>query len=418
MPIAHRFIRMDQHTAITLLCDCLNIDTCETKAARLKQLSTSDWVETLQQSNKHGVTPLLYQRLQTAGLSPDIPADILLRLRKIYLTSTARNMRLYHELSKLLAVLQKNAIPIIVLKGAYLAEIVYGNIALRPMSDVDLLVKKQDLARSQQKLLQAGFSPRNSRLVLDLHWCIENSLTDFIDMEKIWENAQPAVVAGVEVLVLSPEDLIVHLCLHLAFHHLFRVAGLRSLCDIRETIKYYSPQIEWQQIRSRAREWGVSNVVCLPLLLARDMIGARIPDDVMEDFKPERLDLQLKTWAMEQIFHEPDDISSISPYFCQLWKPGSFREKLISFRKLLFPSPEFVSQRYPAPFGSIRNYLYYLIRLKDHVIPYIRVLWRILSRDKEMASLIKRQNRDIAMRKRLLSRSEKSELKLQVNSKQ
>ena len=136
----------------------------------------------------------------------------------------ARNMNLYHELSHVLTVLRHDDIPVIVLKGAHLAEIVYENIALRPMCDVDLLVKKEDLTRVQRKLLETGYSPFTNRLLLDIHWHLENSMTDLpVDMDMIWERAQPAFIAGVKVLVLSPEDLLLHLCLHLGFHHFFQL---------------------------------------------------------------------------------------------------------------------------------------------------------------------------------------------------
>ncbi len=145
-----------------LLCYCLSMETETIKTDRLEQLSTSEWERLLQQADRHGVTPLLYHRLKTLGSDANIPVSILQRLRKTYLTSAARNVHLYHELSNVLAVLQKADIPVIVLKGAHLAEIVYGNIALRPMSDTDLLIKRQDLARSQQKLLETGYLPRNN----------------------------------------------------------------------------------------------------------------------------------------------------------------------------------------------------------------------------------------------------------------
>ncbi len=221
-------------------------------------------------------------------------------------------------------------------------------------------------------------------------------------MEKIWERAQLATIAGIKVLVLSPEDLLLHLCLHLAFHHLFQFAGLRTLCDVRETVNHYSPQLDWKQVWHRTSEWGVCNAVYLTLLLARDVIDAQIPHDVMENLKPDGFDQQLREWALEQIFQETNDTLSLSPYFWQLWGPSPLREKLASLRKLLFPPPEFVSQKYPVSFGSLRNYLYYFVRLKDQFMPYIRALWQILVRDKEMRLLVNRQNRNIVMREQLL----------------
>jgi len=111
----------------------------------------------------------------------------------------------------------------------------------------------------------------------------------------------------------------------------------------------------------------------------------------------------VKEWALEQIFRVKADTLSLSPYFWQLWRPGSFREKATSLLKLIFPSPEFISQKYPTPYGSSKNYLYYLVRLKDHFYRYGHAMWRILIRDKEMAILAKQHIRDLAMREWLSS---------------
>lgn len=396
---------MEQRIEEELLLSCLGRAMDEGMADRLKHLSTSEWENVIRLSARHGVTPLLYYRLKAAGLSANLPDAIQQRLRVIYLQSAARNIRLYHELSKVLTVLKDNGIPVIVLKGAYLDEVVYGNTGLRTMDDVDILFRKEDLGRAQQLLMDAGYLSGNSGLLLDVHWGIDLSIADLdIDMERLWKSSRPAAIAGVEVLALSPEDFLLHLCLHLCFHHLFEFAGLRALCDIRETIMHYHSQIPWEQVRRNAKEWGASNSVYLTLLLARDMICAQVPDDVLEDLKPEKVDLQVKEWAIEQIFRQTSDAPSLSPYFWQLWKPGPFREKAASFRKLLFPSPEFVSQKYPSPFGSIRTYFYYTVRFKDHFVRYARATWRIVIRDKKMLLLVKQQNRNIDMREWMSSK--------------
>jgi hypothetical protein len=361
-----------------LLLDCLNANGDREGQSGLEKLKAEDWNLIAQCSVRHSVSPLLYFRLKQSGLN--VPATTLEKLHGLYLSSVASNLHLYHELSKRLQVLRDASIPVVVLKGAHLAEIVYGHIGLRPMSDVDLLLKKEDLARGQKRLMDAGHSPFSNQIRLDLQWNIESSVDYLkIDMKKVWERARPEVIAGVEVLVLCPEDLILHICLHLSFQHLFQT-----------------------QVCSYASEWGVRNSVYLTLLLARDIMGANVPDDVMENLKPDEFDHGVKAWAVKQIFSAAA-APAISPFFFQLWKPSSFYEKISLLRKLLLPAPEIISQDYPAPFGSIRNYLYYAVRLKDHFRRYARVTRRILKGDEHMILLVKRQNRNIAMREWLAS---------------
>jgi hypothetical protein len=96
---------------------------------RLETLSNSDWDVLIEESGRYGVASLLYHRLRTFHSDIPIPANVMARLRHIYLQSAGRGMHLYHELGKVLGLLRDENIPVIVLKGVHLAELVYGNIA-------------------------------------------------------------------------------------------------------------------------------------------------------------------------------------------------------------------------------------------------------------------------------------------------
>jgi len=135
---------MDHKARDEILLQFLRFGASQRESPRFEQLSTSDWEDLVQQSIRQGVTPLIYHRVKKLGPGLSVPSNVLKRLRESYLQSSARNLRLYHQLGKLLLILQREDIPVILLKGAHLAEIVYGNIAVRPMADIDLLVRQED----------------------------------------------------------------------------------------------------------------------------------------------------------------------------------------------------------------------------------------------------------------------------------
>ena len=310
---------MDQHRTNELLLYCLRMDSDETKGARLEELSTSDWEAIIQESVRHGVTPLLYHRLRTFHRGTPILTNVVQRLRQSYLQSASRNMRLYHKLGKVLEILRHGNIPVIVLKGAHLAELVYGNIALRPMGDVDLLVHKADLLRVEATLLGINATPldyyrligkdnhhfgyvlQDCGLHVEVHWNFLPSMYPFnIDIDGQWERSRPAIIAGVEVSILCPEDLVLYLCLH-ASNHLFEI-GLKPLCDIFETIQHYGTEIDWKQVKLRCQQWGIEKCVYLTLKLARDFLGTALPDDLLKAIQPTDFDERFMTLAKEQIF--------------------------------------------------------------------------------------------------------------------
>ncbi len=387
-----------------LLLQCLTAEPDDGSVSMLVHFTASDWGLIVEQSVKHVVTPLLYQKVKRFGPSFRVPPDVLERLRGIYLINTARNMRLYHELSNVLKMFNDEGIPVIVLKGVHIAEIVYENIGLRSMTDMDLLFRKKDLAIAQRKLMEAGYYPHNNRLPLDIHWSIEHNIVPPlpIDEEGLWQRAQPASIAGVEVLVLSREDLLLHLCLHLSFHHLFGFAGVRTLYDIRETIRHYKTTMDWDELKGRAREWRAGNAIYLALLLAKELVSAEVPDSILATLKSDYTDSH-KQWAIQQMFNGAADGGLLSPFFCFLWRPVSLRKKAAYFLKFMFPPPEYVSARHDTPYQSSGNYLSYLTRVKEHFGRYARATWKLLTRDEEFVGLVHQQNQNTAMREWLSS---------------
>ncbi len=238
-----------------LLLYFLRLDTEEPKPNLLESLSDSDWEALIAKSSRHSLTPLFYQRLKAFPPDAPIPDRVRRRLRRLYLQNASRNMNLYQGLGKVLEVMGKNHIPVMALKGAHLAELVYGNIALRPMCDLDLLVKEKDLLKVDEILLGLGYRPvgddrqvteRNrhfayrlpgKELYVEIHWTLIRADYPFdIDLEGQWERARPAVIGNGAIWVQAPEDLLLHLCLHTFKDHLFE-NGLRFLCDLSETIR-------------------------------------------------------------------------------------------------------------------------------------------------------------------------------------
>ncbi|HZK17623.1 MAG TPA: nucleotidyltransferase family protein, partial [Anaerolineaceae bacterium] len=76
-----------------------------------------------------------------------------------YLSTAAKNMVALHDAERLFSTLQKEGIPVAGLKGIYLLEQVYGNIGARSMNDIDILVKKNDLAGCLKVMQELGYKP-------------------------------------------------------------------------------------------------------------------------------------------------------------------------------------------------------------------------------------------------------------------
>ncbi len=71
---------------------------------------------------------------------------------------SALNILLTHELQKLLALFADNDVRAVPYKGPALALQLYGNVALRQFSDLDILVHPRDVLRARDLLLAEGYA--------------------------------------------------------------------------------------------------------------------------------------------------------------------------------------------------------------------------------------------------------------------
>jgi len=340
-----------------------------------------DWNAVLNTAAPNGLEPLLFRRLKENGTRPWVPPDAWNRLRLAYFESARMNMHLYRELRPVLRRLRDSGIPVIVLKGAFLAEAVYGDIALRPMCDVDLMVPKAELLKAQAVLLDMGGVQKDPTgnevfwrahrhppptylrdLCIELHWTIADPTGPVrVDPAGLWNRAQRATIAGVELLALSPEDLLVHLCVHFGGEH--HLNGLRSFCDITETVRLRGGAMDWQQVVDSTREWHAARYVGLTLHLARRLAGAGVPDDVLERLVPGGIDEHVLELAWRFVLAD----TGYAP-----WSPVSglvgartFSDKTRLLWQRVFLSRDEMARVYPGSRESRFLCRYYALRVRD-----------------------------------------------------
>jgi hypothetical protein len=201
------------------------------------KLFTGDDPARLTELQSHGLTPLLYWQLRQQGCQGSIPPQLLGWLKHDYAQALQKVLRLEQESFRVIQSLVAQGVEVILLKGADLRQRLYGDAAVRPAADLDLLVPPEHLPRAEACLAALGFSrcayycePRPGyyrqfghaleyqaspdRLAVDLHWQIV-AVSDFYRLP--FHLLGPRAVAwdyqGLPVLLLAPEHLLLHLCL-------------------------------------------------------------------------------------------------------------------------------------------------------------------------------------------------------------
>ena len=176
--------------------------------------------------------------------------------------------------------------------------------------------------------------------------------------------------------MLAPEDMLLHLCLHACKHGL--TGSLRPFCDIAATIQRYGSTLDWEQLQARAVHWRVAPYVYLPLHLARDLVGAAVPEACLTALKPEHFEARLLSWATAELLEDPA-MAALFPALLRLWQGPRVSDRLAIVRQIL--SPATVAASYGMAPTSKRRYGYYPARFKDLLRRYGPTLWRLCRRD-------------------------------------
>ena len=179
---------------------------------------------------------------------------------------------------------------LLVLKGAAIAEELYGGFAHRPMFDIDfLLVETHRFAEAAEMARGMGlvetdasdhalaFKENASGAVIELHISLTSCPGLFtLDPAELWMRRKLLAPSGLSRL--SDEDAILHCALHTAFQHGF-AANAYHYADFVRAVQKWRP-LE-ASLESRAREWGA-----LKALGAMAAASFRRPEEDLDPASP------------------------------------------------------------------------------------------------------------------------------------
>jgi hypothetical protein len=280
----------------SLLCAASSADPRESDLVRVRTVLERpiEWESVLRLAEQHGTSSLLYQNL--SHVADAIPSAVLTSLRQRYERNVHKSLFLTRELIRILDCLDAIGVEVIPYKGVVLSEVYYGDMAMRQSGDMDLFVRKRDVARTKSAVRDLGFTPRvpipedaeadyiasgyectfdspAGKNLLELQWALQPRFyaVDF-EMDGLFERAVNVALAGRSVRTPSPEDLLLVLSVHAAKHVWGRLIWL---CDIAQILK--RENVNWEWVQSQAQELGIERILHITLLLANRLLATAIP---------------------------------------------------------------------------------------------------------------------------------------------
>lgn len=239
---------------------------------------------------QHGVRPNLLKAL--SRLSWDqAPARMRQALERFQHGHMLRALAISNELIGLAAGLSGAGIDFAAFKGPLLAMQLYGDVALREYSDIDIVVPPAEVDRAERVLADRGY--RNTQgdqafrraflrhqrqyafvheevdAAVDLHWDFSAEGLPFpLRAAEIWSGLQPVVVGGVEIPSLAGEDLVLLLAGH-GTKEAWRTLGW--VCDYATLVERL-PDLDWPRIHARARRNGSACSILLAAAMAQELL--------------------------------------------------------------------------------------------------------------------------------------------------
>jgi hypothetical protein len=226
-----------------------------------------DWTVIPALAEKHGMAPLLRRNLNQAEVK--LPSSVQRDLIALSLRHKLINHVRSSALSNLVCSFQQANIPYRILKGAALAYILYPEPGLRPMKDMDILVRDGDLEQVCDLLQQAGYKqngqtavstdrhhlPEFHKLVdgftltieIHNHLLLETSAHPWGRMEDLRSSPmQFSLPDGVQAVTLGSAELLFHLCRHAFYdNHALEPLCMIWVADIINLAEKFVEELDW-----------------------------------------------------------------------------------------------------------------------------------------------------------------------------
>ena len=271
-----------------------------------------------------------------------------------------RDMRLQlAEDQRVVSSLAKSGVPVLVLKGALLAQAVYPTPESRFRTDLDLLVDAKNVAaiegqlreldydrpegaQSAMPLRQSQWTRRSGERIfsVDLHWDLRNhpALQARFSFSELIESSQPLPALADQALGIGPAHALLNASMHF----------FNDYADERPLQWLLDKDLLWRAMSKAKREYcvelacekGLAGLLAESLRLTRDWFQSPVSDKQIETLRS----AGRGQWCTGLV--RANEKRHSAYWFALRSEPG-LRRKIRRVRMGLFPPASYVRQHYP-----------------------------------------------------------------------
>ena len=324
-----------------------------------------DLDELAKQAIRHGVHGMLFHRLSASSWTGSTALTDALRpaAHRSVSVTTQRDA----ATGRLLADLNRQAIPFMVFKGTPLAYLVYPAPHLRPRADVDLLVDASHVVALRRWLISRGytcqplvtplargvylasqFGARKDMLhgpahVLDVHWQVNNryALAAKLPVRSLYDGGCCFTGLGPSLLAPSPPHALLIACLHWAGEANRKLIWLYDIHLLASRLEAAASR----QLLRLARQTGLLAVLRHLLRECRRCLATPLPQPLTDDL--ERSPASDRDGPAGIVLRHPG--SALHAHLADFMAIRDTRERIRMLSAVLFPPSSYLDLRGIAP---------------------------------------------------------------------
>ncbi len=229
------------------------------------------WHDLIESAEKQGVAPLLFKHLTGAGNRINIPAAHKRTLQSLYLRNRRSNSIRNRVVSGIADHCDQLGIDLLLVKGIALCSCAYSDPGIRPMRDIDLLVRKSDLTATRELLQHLGWQTEEGHdipddyyhlppmvktvdglpITIELHHNLlpPDQGSPLWPLEKSFHRALEFTVNDTVLRTLSLEETLWYVYLHGFQPPLtYEPFRLMHVADMVTLVERYLGSIDWQRV--------------------------------------------------------------------------------------------------------------------------------------------------------------------------
>jgi len=267
-------------------------------------LNSVDWEKVKNLFIYHELTPFAYLALR--DFKTFLPQNIKEFLKNNYYCALIRCQHLWQEFLRVFDAFQQSGITLLPIKGIALLKDLYTQKTLRPMTDIDILIREEDLQNAELIFNDLGYRKELYGLkeeywrknqchitfyrkegkklpFVELHWNLDFKRGSRTILPELWGRIRKVNVDGRIIKLLSPEDTLFSLVLHQ--RRFGKIFCLKYSLDSALLLKKYASIFNWDYVLREARQGKMCSSLFFIFLEMNFLDSEYIPLDILNQLR-------------------------------------------------------------------------------------------------------------------------------------